>query len=239
VDDAWGRLSRWGVSLVRTDPPLRLLPFAETAIMADRQRPSENESHDHSHQDSHDEHPEDRGPIEIAFVGDLTDGESELTDRLLSVEPGGECTIYFDSPGGSPYCAMSLVSLLQLRGIQATGIVTGECSSAALWPFAACKNRLVTPYSVFLFHPMKWQSEEHIGITEAAEWSRHFAHLEKEMDILLGDLFGCGQDKIDSWIRTHRYISGREIAEAGLAELISLNPLPHLLPDDRGEHDED
>ena len=42
-------------------------------------------------------------PVEIAMVGDLTDCESELTDRLLGVEVGGECTIYFDSPGGSPY----------------------------------------------------------------------------------------------------------------------------------------
>ena len=47
------------------------------------------------------ERHEDEGPIEIAIVGDLTDSEAELTDRLLSIEPGGECTIYFDSPGGS------------------------------------------------------------------------------------------------------------------------------------------
>ena len=80
------------------------------------------------------------GPLEIAFVGDLTEHEVDLTDKLLSVEPGGSCTMYFDSPGGSPYCAMSLVSLMLLRRTQATGIVTGECSSAALWPFAACKR---------------------------------------------------------------------------------------------------
>ena len=169
---------------------------------------------------------EDRGPLEIAIVGDLTDNEAELTDRLLGVEPGGECTIYFDSPGGSPYCAMSLVTLLRIRGISATAVVTGECSSASLWPFAACRRRLVTPYSVFLFHPMKWQSEEHIGMREAAEWSRHFADLEREMDVLLAKLFGRQADLINTWIATHRYVSGREMAEAGLAELIGLDPLP-------------
>jgi ATP-dependent protease ClpP protease subunit len=164
----------------------------------------------------------DRGPLEIAIVGDLTDNETDMTDRLLGVEPGGECTIYFDSPGGSPYCAMSLVTLMRLRDIRATGIVTGECSSAALWPFAACRRRVVTPFSVFLFHPMKWQSEEHIGITEAAEWSRHFAELEREMDVLLGELFGRASEKIASWIKTHRYVTGREMADAGLAEMITL-----------------
>jgi ATP-dependent protease ClpP protease subunit len=105
-------------------------------------------------------------------------------------------------------------------------VVTGECSSAALWPFAACERRLVTPYSVFLFHPMKWQSEEHIGMREAAEWSRHFADLEREMDVLLAKLFGRQADLINGWIATHRYVTGREMAEAGLAQLISLDPLP-------------
>jgi ATP-dependent Clp protease protease subunit len=170
----------------------------------------------------------DRGPVEIALVGDLTDNEADITDRLLGIDPGGECTIYFDSPGGNPYCAISLVTLMRLRGIRATGVVTGECSSAAVWPFATCTRRLVTPYSVFLFHPMKWQSEEHIGITEAAEWSRHFAELEREMDVLLADLFGTAGDLIAEWIKTHRYVTGREMADAGLAEMMSLQAMPQL-----------
>jgi ATP-dependent protease ClpP protease subunit len=143
----------------------------------------------------------------------------------LAVAPGGHCTLYIDSPGGSPYCAISLMSLIKLRNIKATAIVTGECSSAALWPFAACKRRLVTPYSIFLFHPMKWQSEEHVGLAEAAEWARHFRHLEQNMDRLLADLFNVEVESIDKWIRPGRYVTGREIAEAGLAELIELTPL--------------
>ncbi|MEI6505425.1 MAG: ATP-dependent Clp protease proteolytic subunit [Planctomycetota bacterium] len=178
------------------------------------------------------EEEQDHGPVEIAIVGDLTDNESDLTDRLLGVEPGGECTIYFDSPGGSPYCAMSLVTLLRMRDIRATAVVTGECSSAALWPFATCTRRLVTPYSVFLFHPMKWQSEEHIGIREAAEWSRHFADLERDMDVLLCDLFGRSADLINEWVRGHRYVTGREMAAAGLAELVGLEPLKFLAAKD-------
>jgi ATP-dependent protease ClpP protease subunit len=160
------------------------------------------------------------GPLEIAFVGDLTDHEADLTDKLLSVEPGGACTLYFDSPGGSPYCAMSLVSLMLLRRTQATGIVTGECSSAALWPFAACKRRLVTPFSVLLFHPMKWQSEEHVGLREASEWARHFGSLEGEMDQLLARMLGAPEAQLNEWIVSGRYVSGREMAAAGLAELI-------------------
>ena len=171
------------------------------------------------------EQQEHEGPLEIALVGDLTDNEAELTDKLLGVEPGGKCTMYIDSPGGSPYCAMSLMTVIMLRGLRVTGIVTGECSSAALWPFAACTRRLVTPFSVLLFHPMKWQSEEHVGLAEAAEWARHFGHLEQEMDSLLAELFGLPAAEMAKWINPGRYVSGRELADAGLAELIDLRKI--------------
>lgn len=174
------------------------------------------------------DHHADEGPVEIALVGDLTDHEGELTDKLLSVEPGGQCTLYFDSPGGSPYCAVSLMSLIRLRGLKATGIVTGECSSATLWPFAACHRRLVTPYSVLLFHPMKWQSEEHVGLAEAAEWARHFGQLEEEMDRLLAEMFCLSHEEMQKWIIPGRYVTGRELAEAGLAELTGLEPLAYF-----------
>ena len=163
---------------------------------------------------------------EIAFVGDLTDSEADLTRQLLEVPLGGECTLYFDSPGGSPYSGMALMTTMLVRGLRATGLVTGECSSAALWPLAACGRRLVTPFSVLLFHPMKWQSEENVGLAEAAEWARHFGQLETDMDRLLAELFGASQDQIDLWMTPGRYVSGREFADAGLAESIELKPLP-------------
>jgi ATP-dependent protease ClpP protease subunit len=170
----------------------------------------------------------DEGPAEIAIVGDLTDSEADLTDRLLGIEPGGECTIYFDSPGGSPYCAVSLMTLIKLRRLKATGIVTGECSSAALWPFAACHRRIVTPFSVMLFHPMRWQSEENVGLAEASEWARHFGQLEQDMDVLLAELFGVPAELMKKWIAPGKYVSGRELAEAGMAELIELEEI-HLM----------
>ncbi len=172
-----------------------------------------------------DDNQEREAPVEIPFVGDLTDHESELTERLLSVPPGGECTLFIDSPGGSPYCAVSLTTLMILRDIQATGIVSGECSSAALWPFAACKRRLVTPYSVLLFHPMKWQSEEHVGLAEAAEWARHFGDLETDMDELLAHLFNLEPSELEQWIQPGRYVKGPELAEAGMAELVDINDI--------------
>ncbi len=164
------------------------------------------------------------GPLEIAMVGDLSDHEAEVAEKLLQVPPEGECTLYIDSPGGSAYSAMALLSVISLRRLRVTGIVTGECSSAALWPFAACSRRVVTPFSVFLFHPMKWQSEEHVALSEAAEWARHFAKLETNMDQLLAKFFGISDDQLHKWIAPGRYVSGPELASAGLAELAELDP---------------
>ncbi len=165
------------------------------------------------------------GPLEIALVGDLTENQADLCGRLLEVEIGGECILWIDSLGGSPYSGLALTSLILLRGVNATAVVAGECSSAALWPFAACRQRYVTPFSFLLFHPMKWQSEENIGLVEAAEWARHFAQLESDMDRLLGELLGLPMETIKQWMVPGRYLSGRELAEAGLAELVELKPL--------------
>ena len=165
---------------------------------------------------------EPAGPLEIAIVGDINEHEADITAKLLEVPIGGECTVYFDSPGGSPYAAMSLMTLMLLRDMRATGIVTGECSSAALWPLAACRRRIVTPFSVLLFHPMRWQSEENVQLAEAAEWARHFADLEVEMDKLLAKTFGIAHQQIAKWVYPGRYVSGTEFANAGLAELVDV-----------------
>jgi ATP-dependent Clp protease protease subunit len=174
---------------------------------------------------------ENDAPVEIAISGDLSEHEADIYERLLSVSPGGECTLYFNSPGGSAYAALSLASLLVLRGMNATGVVLGECSSAAIWPLAACRRRIVTAHSVLLFHPLKWESGEHVDIDEAAEWARHFAFLEQDMDAVLARLFGVAPDKLAAWMKPCRYVSGQELAAAGLAELVELAPHIKMLPE--------
>jgi ATP-dependent protease ClpP protease subunit len=173
----------------------------------------------------------DDGPLEIAISGDLSEHEAEIYEKLLAIPAGGECTLYFNSPGGSAYAALSLASLITLRGMNATGVVLGECSSAAIWPLAACRKRLVTAHSVLLFHPLKWESGEHVSIDEAAEWARHFAHLEQDMDAVLARLLGLPVEKLAAWMKPGRYVSGHELAAAGLAELVDLVPQKGLLPE--------
>jgi hypothetical protein len=71
---------------------------------------------------------------------------------------------------------------------------------------------------------MRWQSDEGVHLSEAAEWARHFAQLEREMDTLLAKFLELPEERLAEWNKPGRYVSGREFAEAGLAELIELRP---------------
>lgn len=159
---------------------------------------------------------------ELAIHGDLTDKQSDLVARMLEVPRRSRGTIFFDSCGGSAYVGLALASLIRLRGLQADGVVAGECSSAALMPFAACHRRFVTRHSTLLFHPIRWQSEENVRLEEASEWARHFHQLEGELDELLAKMLGCPLDILTRWTRPGRFVGGQEMVDAGLAKMITL-----------------
>tara|TARA_R100001132_G_C3274907_1_gene97385 strand:- start:5241 stop:5750 length:510 start_codon:yes stop_codon:yes gene_type:complete len=152
--------------------------------------------------------------------GDLGDKETDLVSRIVELPRGSRGTIYFDSPGGSVYAGLTLASLIRLRKLNVAGVALGECSSAAILPFAACRQRFVTTYTTLLFHPIRWQSEDDVRFEEAAEWARHFKIMESDFDRLQAQLFGCEQSLLDQWTRPGKFVSGQELVDAGLAQLI-------------------
>ncbi len=158
-------------------------------------------------------------PWEIPLCGDLTDRQAELLERLTEVPRGSRGLLYFDSCGGSVYTGLAIGSLIRLRELRVTGIVIGECSSAALLPFASCQTRFVTVQSTLLFHPMRWQSEEDVRLEEATEWARHFKQLESQLDALLAAQLNIPAEILQSWTRPGRFVSGPEFAAAGPASL--------------------
>lgn len=165
---------------------------------------------------------EDPNGWEIVVAGDLTEKQTELITALTEVERGSQGTIYFDSNGGSAFCGVSLAALIRLRALDVTAVVLGECSSAALLPFAACRKRFVLPQSTLYFHPVHWSSEEDVTLEEAAEWARHFGVLEGDLDELLAKMFPLDLSQIKNWTRPGRFLTGREVAAAGIARLIDL-----------------
>lgn len=164
----------------------------------------------------------DGGRWELAICGDLTDRQYDLVNRLVEVPRNSSGTIYFDSCGGSAYVGLGLASLIRLRGLKPIGVVTGECSSAAILPFAACVRRFVTPHSTLLFHPLRWQSEESVKYEEAAEWARHFKEMERDLDEILSRMFETSLERLAAWTRPGHFVTGAEMVEAGLAEMLDL-----------------
>ncbi|MBL8819249.1 MAG: ATP-dependent Clp protease proteolytic subunit [Planctomyces sp.] len=158
-------------------------------------------------------------PWEIVLCGDLTDRQADLLDRLTEVPPRSRGILYFDSCGGSVYTGLALATLIRTRQLKVTAVVIGECSSAALLPFAACAPRFVTRQATLLFHPMRWQSEEDVRLEEATEWARHFKHLEGDLDQILVKLLPLELSALHRWTRPGRFVTGQEIADVGLATL--------------------
>lgn len=159
---------------------------------------------------------------EIVICGDLTDKQFDLLDRLVSVPRGSRGTIWFDSCGGSAYVGLSLASMIRLRGLDATAVVAGECSSAAIMPFAACKRRFVTRHATLLFHPVRWHSEENVRMEEAREWARHFDVMERDLDDLLTKMLPISPEALAAWTRPGKFVMGEELVAAGVAQLIDL-----------------
>jgi ATP-dependent protease ClpP protease subunit len=161
-------------------------------------------------------------PWEICIAGELNDQAGELIDSLVQVPWGSRGIIWFDSGGGSAYAGLAMASVIRLRGLKATGVVAGECSSATLLPFAACCERIVTPLSSLFFHPMRWQSDEDVRIEEAVEWTRHFREMEGDLDRLLSEMFGVPIETIVGWTRPGKFVRGKDLVEAGLAREVKL-----------------
>ena len=159
---------------------------------------------------------------EFTIFGDLTDKQMDSLGRLVEVPRSSQGTIYFDSSGGSVYVGLAIATIIRLRGLDVAGVVAGECSSAALLPFSACARRYVTPHSTLLFHPIRWQTDEDVRLEEAEEWARHFRLLEKDLDQLLAKLFDVPTDVVSDWTRPGRFVTGAEVVDAGIAQMVTL-----------------
>src|SRR3954467_7346414 len=159
---------------------------------------------------------------EIPVVGEVDDWEADVVKALLELPPGSGCVFYIDSAGGSVFGALAVLTLLRHRRIDATAVVLGECSSAALLLFAGCRRRVVTPYSTFLFHRMRWQSEKRVSANEAFHWAKHFEDMERDIDELQVRLFGKAGEQVRAGTSGGQYVNGPQLVAAGLAEMLEL-----------------
>jgi ATP-dependent protease ClpP protease subunit len=166
-------------------------------------------------------HPRKKS-TDIPLIGEVDDWEEDVIKTILELPKGSECAFYIDSGGGSVYGALAVTTLIRQRHLRSSALVLGECSSASVLVFAACQKRLVTRYSTFLFHHMRWQSDKRVGAQEASHWAKHFEEMERDIDILQEKLLGGAADLVRDWIRGSQYVTGPQMAAAGLAEMLEI-----------------
>jgi ATP-dependent Clp protease protease subunit len=159
---------------------------------------------------------------DIPLIGEVDEWEEDVIKAILELPRGSECALYIDSGGGSVYGALAVATLIRHRRLRCSAMVLGECSSASVLIFAACQKRIVTRYSTFLFHRMRWQSDKRVDVQEASQWAKHFDEMEREIDILQEQWLGGEADPVRAWIQGSRYVTGPQMVAAGLAEMLEL-----------------
>ena len=117
---------------------------------------------------------------------------------------------------------LAVLTLLRQRKLGASAVVMGECSSAALLLFAACRQRFVTRYSTLLFHRMRWQSEKRGQRSGGLHWAKHFEDMEKDIDELQVSCSAAAERAGREWTVEGQYVTGPQIVAAGLAEMLEL-----------------
>lgn len=164
------------------------------------------------------------GPMEIALVGDLSENQTSLCEKLLEVESGGECVLYIDSLGGSPYVAMAITTLILIRDLRnrhrGRRVLVGR--SVALRRLRKAFGHALQRPS---FPPHEVAERGERGPGRGHGMGQAFPPTRERHGSPAGRHVPCAVQKIHAWCNPGRYIPGRDLAEAGLAELIELRPL--------------
>ncbi|MEO8376649.1 MAG: ATP-dependent Clp protease proteolytic subunit, partial [Candidatus Sumerlaeota bacterium] len=141
-------------------------------------------------------------------------------DALLALADKRSCKIVINSGGGSVYASLAIATVIKLKQLAAEALVLADCSSAAITVFAACPIRKVSPYASFLFHPVKWASEDQSRLTGAKAWAIEFERVNQIYEDFLIAHMGVKRSIIRSWIKEEKYVTAQEIIDLGIADPI-------------------
>lgn len=158
--------------------------------------------------------------MNLYLIGGVEGCERELVEKLIEARAGkGSIRLYVNSRGGDLASALAIVGAM--RALDVTAVVLGECHSAALLPFAAAKKRLVMPWTTCLFHvAYEEDAKGDMTIEDAKQFVFNMEEAERQKNEILAELLGVKIDVIDDWSEQGRYVTAKELAEAGLVEIL-------------------
>lgn len=157
-------------------------------------------------------------PKHLTLLDDVEKCERELVEALLAMPEGTEVRLAINSGGGNVYSALAIATAIEVRKLQVEATVLADCSSSALMIFASCGKRYSAPHASFLFHPMRWSSEEQSRLPAARSWSEEFTRLTRVCEDWLVARLPIQRRTLRQWTRDERYIPASELFELGIAE---------------------
>lgn len=137
--------------------------------------------------------------------------------EFLKEHSGENVTIRFNSPGGNVMTGLALYNLVKSHKGKVTGIIDGECSSAATLIFCGCKERITSSNGLMLIH----------GVSTFAEGKKeNFEKYIEQIEMIENQIVNIykqtiGEDKekqILKLMQEERYINSDEMVELGFAE---------------------
>lgn len=154
----------------------------------------------------------------ITLLDDVEKCEKEVIEALMAIPDGKSARIIINSGGGSVYAALGISTIIRMKNIQAEAVVLADCSSSALLVFAACQVRKVAGHASFLFHPMKWSSEEAARLNGAESWASEFNRVNRVTENWLVENLPIDRRLLRRWIKEERYVQASELIDLGVAE---------------------
>lgn len=159
----------------------------------------------------------------ITLLDDVEKCEKDIVEALLEIPDGKPVRIVINSGGGSVYASLGIATVLRMKKLQSEAVVLADCSSSALIVFSACARRLIAPHASFLFHPMRWSSEDQARLQGAKSWSSEFSRVTEVCENWLIENLPISRRTLRQWMREERYIEAAELIELGVAEELDLS----------------
>ncbi len=154
----------------------------------------------------------------LTLLEDVEKCERELVEACLAAPEGSDLQLVINSGGGNVYSALAIASAIELRRLRVRATVLADCSSSALLIFASCTARYAAPHASFLFHPMRWSSEEQSRLSAARSWSEEFTRLNRVCEDWLVERLPIARRTLRQWTREERYVTARELFDLEIAE---------------------
>lgn len=154
----------------------------------------------------------------ITLLDEVEKCEKDVVEALLALPDGRSCRIVINSGGGSVYSSLGIATVIKMKQLNAEAIVLADCSSSAITVFAACPTRRVAPYATFLFHPIKWASEDSARVNTAKSWSTEFTRVSQVYEDFLVKNLPIRRRLLRTWLKEEKYVSATELFELGIAE---------------------